>query len=405
MPKHPVIIIGAGIAGIRAAQILSRRGVPNLILEAKDYIGGRMHSVRHQHTWLELGASWLHGYHQHPFRNRVKQAGLTVAFTNYNHAHKLPGVGANNQWHSQLQAAAKRAAKAPRDAPLQSFMAGLDDALKPIITLETEMYYGATLEKLSGWNFDEGGEPEADDYLLLGGWANFLATQLANLEIRLKTPVKAIFSTTERLIVQTAGGESLAARAVINTMPLGVLQQPHTAALLPELPSTHAQAIAKLGMGNLEKLFFTAPFPSWPRQDVMVVNHSVLPLWYDVTPLLGTPTLMALAGMSALAMLPNNPTAADWLRLATPALRQLVPTGPLPNLIQHTAWHADPFSHGSYSYYAVGSSPTDRRTLQKPWLNHRYWLAGEHTDVGFPANIQGAWRSGERAAKALLKTL
>jgi monoamine oxidase len=405
MPQYPVIIIGAGIAGIRAAQILSRHGVPNLILEAKDYIGGRMHSVRHQNTWLELGASWLHGYHQHPLRNLVKKVGLSVAFTDYNDAHKFPGVGTNNQWHSQLQAAARRAAKAPRDAPLQSFMAGLDDALKPIITLETEMYYGATLEKLSGWNFDDGGEPEADDFLLLGGWANFLETQLKGLTLRLNTPVQAVRPTIQGLKIQTTLGETLPARAVINTMPLGVLQQANAAAVLPELPSAHAQAIAKLGMGNLEKLFFTAPFPSWPRHDVMVVNHPLLPLWYDATPLLGTPTLMALAGMSALAALPANPSQADWLQLAIPALRQLVPTGPLPTLVKHSAWHADPFTHGSYSYYAVGSSPADRRALQKPWFNNRYWLAGEHTDMAFPANIQGAWRSGERAAKALLKAL
>jgi monoamine oxidase len=262
MSQYPVSIIGAGLAGLRAAQILSRHGVPNLILEAKDYVGGRMHSVRHQSTWLELGASWLHGYHQHPLRNMVKKAGLSLAFTDYNHAHKFPGVGANNQWHSQLQAAASRAAKAPRDAPLQSFMTGLDDALKPIITLETEMYYGATLEKLSGWNFDEGGEPEADDFLLLGGWANFLATQLKGLTFQLNTSVQAIRPIPQGLEIQTAAGKIFPASAVINTMPLGVLQQAKASTVLPELPPAHAQAIAKLGMGNLEKLFSLPPFPA-----------------------------------------------------------------------------------------------------------------------------------------------
>ena len=207
------------------------------------------------------------------------------------------------------------------------------------------------------------------------------------------------------LTVHTANGQTLAARAVIHTLPLGVLQQPSTQVLLPALPAQHQVAIQRLGMGNLEKIFFTAPVPSWPRHDVLIANHPLLPLWYDVTPMLGTPMLMGLAGMSALTALPPKPTAADWLALATPALRQLIPQGPLPTLVAHSAWHDDPFSHGSYSYYAVGSSPADRRTLQKSWLNGRLWLAGEHTDVAFPANIQGAWRSGERVARALLKTL
>ncbi len=405
MARDPVVIIGAGVAGIRAAQTLTRRGVPNIILEAKDYVGGRVHSVPYQNTHFELGASWLHGYSQHPLKASVAKANLRTASTDYNAAHTLPGVGHRAGWHQLLQQAVARAAKAPKDAPLADFMAEIPDNLVPLITLENEMYYGASLEKLSGWNFDNGGEPDADDFMLLGGWVNWLKGQTRQLTIHLNTVIDTIQPTPKGLELRTSTGAKIMARAIINTMPLGVLQQAAAHAVLPELPTRQRQAIQRLGMGNLEKLFFTAPFASWPRHDVMIANHPLLPLWYDATPLLGTPTLMALAGMSALAALPPHPTAADWLKLATPALRQLIPSGPLPTLVAHSAWHADRFSHGSYSYYAVGSSPADRRALQRPWLNGRYWLAGEHTDVAFPANIQGAWRSGERAAKALLKTL
>ncbi len=402
----PVIIIGAGVAGLRAAQLLRHQGVPATMLEAKGTIGGRMCTVPYHNAWLEMGASWLHSYHQHPFRTMVKKLGLRTVFTNYNQAHTFPGVQRDDTWHTKLQQAIKRAAKQPKDAPLESFLTNLSTSMRATAMLEAEMYYGASLNKLSGWNFDEGEETKNEDYLLLGGWVHWLQAQAKGLEIRLNTPVATIEATKAGLRVTTTHGTTLEACAVINTAPLGVLQQPtQQAALLPALPPRHRQAIAALGMGNLEKLFFTAPIPSWPRHDVMLLNHPLLPLWYDVTPLLGTPMLMGLAGMGALEALPKNPSAADWLALATPALRQMIPHGPLPTMVAHSAWQSDPFSHGSYSYYKVGSSPADRKTLQKPWLGGRYWLAGEHTDTAYPANIQGAWRSGERVAKALLKEM
>jgi len=41
---HHVVIIGAGMAGIKAAHILAKRGLRITIVEGNDYIGGRMRS-------------------------------------------------------------------------------------------------------------------------------------------------------------------------------------------------------------------------------------------------------------------------------------------------------------------------------------------------------------------------
>jgi monoamine oxidase len=55
-----VLIIGAGVAGLAASRELSRAGLKNIILEARDRIGGRINT--HYDLWpIELGAEFVHG--------------------------------------------------------------------------------------------------------------------------------------------------------------------------------------------------------------------------------------------------------------------------------------------------------------------------------------------------------
>ena len=57
-----VAILGAGLSGLSAAYHLIEHGVKDIvILEARDRVGGRIHTVTHKGKPLELGAQWIHG--------------------------------------------------------------------------------------------------------------------------------------------------------------------------------------------------------------------------------------------------------------------------------------------------------------------------------------------------------
>jgi len=61
-----VLILGGGVAGVTAAEILHRRGIDNFkIVEARDTLGGRMKSFTFgtagREYVLETGATWIHG--------------------------------------------------------------------------------------------------------------------------------------------------------------------------------------------------------------------------------------------------------------------------------------------------------------------------------------------------------
>jgi monoamine oxidase len=64
--KNEVIIIGAGLTGLTIAYLLQKKGVGATIIESRDRIGGRIHTVTSEtNTDLELGATWFANGHIH----------------------------------------------------------------------------------------------------------------------------------------------------------------------------------------------------------------------------------------------------------------------------------------------------------------------------------------------------
>ncbi|ESO03800.1 hypothetical protein HELRODRAFT_191961 [Helobdella robusta] len=72
---HKVVVIGGGLAGISAAKTLIQNGVQDvLLIEAKDRLGGRVHTIIHDDGGpLELGAQWIHGEKGNDIADLAKQ--------------------------------------------------------------------------------------------------------------------------------------------------------------------------------------------------------------------------------------------------------------------------------------------------------------------------------------------
>ncbi|XP_028308137.1 spermine oxidase isoform X2 [Gouania willdenowi] len=72
-----IVVIGAGLAGLSATKVLLENGFTDVIvLEASDHIGGRVQSIRHGDTTLELGATWIHGANGNPVYHLAEDNGL-----------------------------------------------------------------------------------------------------------------------------------------------------------------------------------------------------------------------------------------------------------------------------------------------------------------------------------------
>lgn len=66
--KTEVIVIGAGISGIKTSIELSKVGISSLILEARDRLGGRLYTEKLSNSGLpiDIGASWFHDCFDNP---------------------------------------------------------------------------------------------------------------------------------------------------------------------------------------------------------------------------------------------------------------------------------------------------------------------------------------------------
>lgn len=73
-----VVIVGAGISGLAAAQKLKEKGFNVTILEAQNKVGGRLRTNRSLGIGFDEGASWIHGIDGNPIATLAQQAGMST---------------------------------------------------------------------------------------------------------------------------------------------------------------------------------------------------------------------------------------------------------------------------------------------------------------------------------------
>jgi polyamine oxidase len=101
------------------------------------------------------------------------------------------------------------------------------------------------------------------------------------------------------------------------------------------------------------------------------------------------------------------------LEQAMSFIRQVFPQPLVPEPIKYkfTRWAQDPFAYGSYSNYAVHSSPHTIELLARDTADGRVHWAGEHTNTNDNNNdwdisyVHSAFSSGQRAAMAIKNQL
>ena len=82
-----VVVIGAGLAGLACARALKAVGLNAVVLEARDRLGGRVHSVDVDGIDVELGAQWVHDdAASHPARKFCERANLKLRGTSWEQA-------------------------------------------------------------------------------------------------------------------------------------------------------------------------------------------------------------------------------------------------------------------------------------------------------------------------------
>jgi monoamine oxidase len=422
-PRGTVAIIGAGMAGLAAAVDLRAAGFGVIILEARDRIGGRIHT---SHAWpdlpIDLGASWIHGTKGNPVTALAKAAGAATVTTSYDSAAlhvdpALAALGVDDAAEDEMEALFNRAMRRARrngtDMSVQDAIEAFAATLSPARRAQLDFYlsshyeqeYGGGTPYLSARTIDDNDVFPGEDALFPGGYEQITRHLAKGLDIRLGKVVTRVRREPGQVRISLQDGTELTAEHLLVTAPLGVLKS-GSIAFDPPLPPAKQQAIDRLGMGLLNKHWLRFDRIFWPKEfdwhEYLSAEKGRWSEWVSLAKVDDAPLLLVFSAAERASRV-EAMSDAEIVRDAMQVVRAMFgPDAPDPVAAQITRWSADPFARGSYSFNAVGSSNADREALAENDTG-RLHFAGEALNALYPGTVHGALLSGRRAARTIIK--
>jgi monoamine oxidase len=298
-----VVVVGAGFAGLGAARTLQDAGCEVTVLEARDRIGGRVHTVGLTPSMVvELGANWLQQGHRNTLAPLASRLGLCTVPTDFGDPLDLQcGVGPRPVPTDEVLPVLR--AHLDSQPPQVDIAAAVDelrasgrvdvDDLQRVVDLEIALDAGAPLQELSARFGVEPGVGEGDRWIM-GGYAQLLDSLAEGLDVRLRTPVGEV--TVDAGGVDVAGHTCRErADAVIVTAPVAVLRA-GVIEFHPPLPVEHRRALDLLTTGRVEKValqFDRRWWPTAPSHYLRIADGrpGCVSEWLDLTDTLGVPLI------------------------------------------------------------------------------------------------------------------
>lgn len=442
-----VLVIGAGLSGLRAAEYLTNAGVDALVLEARDRVGGRLWSRTLANGVFDIGGQWI-GPGQHRMYALAKRLGLET-FPTYGDGKKILGVGEKISYYRTA---------IPRVGPLDMAQLGLAlaylefvrrgvDPAKPWAARGARRFDAVSVEALKRklWlsksidaSFDaalrvifgvENSELSVLHFLAyqnagggllklaeirggaqqdrIAGGAQGLAKGLAASlgdKLMLSTPVHAVERQAGGVVVYSGTQRFEAKRAILALPPLLAGRLRH----LPELPQPTQQLLQRFPMGMTIKVLATYERPFWRAKGFSgeaVLDSGPFSVVFDNCDVNGRQA--ALVGFSVaqpgrdFARLPETErkrrALAEFARLFGPEARDAT-------AYVEQNWAAEEYSQGCpVGVLGTGVWTTSGHALREPVGPIHF--AGTETATQWMGYMEGAVQAGERAAEEVLAAL
>ncbi|RVU21531.1 flavin monoamine oxidase family protein [Methylobacterium oryzihabitans] len=407
-----VAVVGAGAAGLAAAEAIRRGGHSVVVLEARSRIGGRAFTDASlgPASAFDAGAQYIHWAERNPWKAIAAADGVRTGDDGAGWPRLiLDGAPAPDEARLRRRAAFGRLSglidhPAGPDRSLAALAGTGDPALAAAATGLARLSLGEEADRVSAAEYDR---LWAGDDIWVDGYGALVARRHAALPVRLSAPVTAIDWSGSGVALATSGG-TLTALAAIVTVPVGVLAA-DAIRFAPALPAATAEAVAGLRMGAYTKIALALdPGRLAGREwhDAVLVRSGPgagLTAYLETRPFGRPVAVLHVGGDAARELCAAGEAAA--VAAATDHLadalggeaRRTVTGGRL------AGWWSDPWSRGSYSLVRPGHLAA-RDALRRP-VGGRLYFAGEATAGGGAMTVGGATLDGERAAAEVLRRL
>ncbi len=422
-----ILILGAGASGLLAARNLARSGWKVTVVEARDRVGGRIHTLPAGifSGPVESGAEFVHG--DLPLtlallreaRIPLRETGGRFWQSSSGSQEPETGAGAWPEWERQLKSL-------ERDLPVSQFLkthfgGPSYETLRRSVRGFVSGYDTADPDRASTISLRQewlGMEESGHQYRVAGGYGrltDWLAGQIRELggEIRLGCPIREVLWEPEKVTLMGEGGTQFSGSRLLVTLPAGTLLPPGKFQFRPGLEKLE-RALEKIGFGSVIKLLveFTHPFwqdPVWyqrancPETGLgMFFSGEPVPTWWTQYPAASSLLTGWLGGPAAASLSRKGTGSEELVRLSLKSLGSIFRSGEkeVQSLVRGALavdWNRDPYSNGSYSYDTTDSGEA-RRSLAEP-VAGTLFFAGEATWEGPSiATVEAALQSGSRAA-------
>lgn len=395
-----VAVIGAGFAGLSAASELHTSGCDVSVFEARDRVGGRVWSPQLDNgAVIEMGAEFIL-----PGNTYVRQLAAELRLGLWDKGVRYGeravfGARApeKDALYALLAAARDKLAADPKLAaqPAERFLEDLDadDAARELVIARMEISCAAPAHAVPAAELTGIAYFGDDVSPSIAGGNQRLATALAERLDRppnLSAPVERIAWSADRAIVGAGGSETEFDVCVVSA-PATVIDWIR---FEPSLPAEVRRALEALAYGHAAKLFIPLREPPPPSAVISVPER------YWTWTATGEddrvqPVVSAFSGSApALERLGVEAGAEDWIA-SIERLRPDLKLDPAGAVL--STWTDDPWIGAAYS---TAPAATDADALRRRWGPLAF--AGEHTAGEYGALMEGALRSGRRAAADLL---
>ena len=301
-PAAQIAVIGAGVSGLATAQRLAAQGRTVTVFEARARIGGRIHTNHDLGVPLDLGASWIHGIRGNPITALAQDLGVRTAQTSDSYVLR----GANGIQMADL------------DAP---------DWLDAVTEIQHSA--GADADQINNTAYFAQRDYGGPDVVFPDGYSALFPALSGAYQTRLSAPIRAVRLRGSSVVLTLRSGDAPEFDAVIVTVSLGVLKQGQIA-FDPALPTEKTHAIARLGMGTLDKIYLSFDRVFWDRDATWIITPETgLPpgyfnQWLNLYPVFNAPLLVGFNGGSPALDLANAPDQ-HIVDMATAVLRSAYP--------------------------------------------------------------------------------
>lgn len=423
-----VVVCGAGMAGLVTARQLAKGGARVDVLEARDRVGGRVHTIRGGEMGalhVEAGGEFVDADHHRVHAlarelglrlTRVLRRGFGTAVRYDGRMHVSPAPSRSWRDVERFLSEAIRIHGA-HDGDWRGTIAqvlarqSLADLLKANGASHRALAVAQALRGLFVGDADELSALVAVDQFLQGspgvtrisrivGGADRLAAAIAAegaFAIHLRHIVRRIRHDARgvHVTMTTDAGRQAERRAdfVVMTLPPPLLLDIR---FTPRLPEPTVRAFRTLTLGCCTKTLLRFAAPWWRRAHrprAFGTNLAVGAVWESAEEQRGDAALTLMAGGSASGgMQALNRRGA---RPLVDALRWMGRPGEVLGR-QQVTWERDPWAQGAYGVFTPRFDPSDRELLGR--AVGRVFFAGEHTSRDAQGYIEGAAESGERVA-------